>query len=301
MRFFSLISFLFIGTLNLLCQDNLRLIEASFNTSFDEYSAQDFGIGFTFCSNRRIEFHRQSIDAEYKSNTNLLYIEGKVAEISEFSGSINSVENEGPFCFSPDQKRIYFTGTIVSKRANTSNWLGLFYSDFANGVWSEPQAMAINSDDGSFNVAHPCLSPDGKLLLFSSDMQGGLGGNDLYAFDISVEGFSIPYNLGPLVNSTSDELTPFIATNNILYFSTDDTDAGDFDVYSAPFDSEVLGAKSRLIEPLNSEFDDLAFWLNTSNSEGTISSSRNEHDFDVFLISGFQRALHTEKVSVSGQ
>jgi hypothetical protein len=98
-----------------------------------------------------------------------------------------------------------------------------------------------------------------------------------------------------MVNSSSDELTPFIATNNILYFSADDTEEGDFDIYSAPFDSEVLGAKSRLLEPLNSEFDDVGFWLNSTNSEGTISSCRNSHDFDVFLISGYNRALHSEK------
>jgi hypothetical protein len=280
-------------------QDSLRLIAASFNTDQDEYNAQDFGNGFAFCTNRRIEFHRQSLDIEYKSNTNLMYIEGKIKGIAEFSEAINTVENEGPFCFSRDEKRIYFTGTIVSKRSKVNNWLGIFYCDYLNGVWQEPVPLGINSDDGSFNVTHPCLSSDGKLLIFSSNMQGGFGKNDLYAFDVSATGVSIPYNLGPLVNSPSNELTPFIASNNVLYFSSDHTDAGDFDVFSAPFDTEVLGEKTKLVSPINSDFDDLAFWLSPSHSEGTISSFRNEHDFDVFLISGFQRSKHLEKKAVS--
>jgi WD40-like Beta Propeller Repeat len=280
-------------------QDSLRLIPASFNTEHDEYNAQDFGNGFAFCSNRRIEFHRQAIDIEYKSNTNLLYIEGKIKGLKELSEDLNTVENEGPFCFSADQKRIYFTGTIVSKRAKVNNWLGIFYSDLINGVWQEPVPLGINSDDGSFNVTHPCLNSDGKLLIFSSNMQGGFGNNDLYAFDVSATGVSIPYNLGPLVNTPDDELTPFISNNNILYYSSDHTEAGDFDVFSVPFDSEVLGEKNKLVSPINSDFDDLAFWLSPSQNDGTISSFRNEHDFDVYLFSGFQRSKHVEKKLVS--
>jgi Tol biopolymer transport system component len=277
-------------------QDSLRVIEASFNTDHDEYCAMDYDIGFAFCSNRRIEFHRQSIDSEYKSNTNILYIEGKIADISNFSDEINSVDNEGPFCFTKDQKRVYFTGTIVSKRAQVNNWLGIFYSDFENGTWSEPKPLSINSDDGTFDIAHPCVSPDGKLLIFTSNMQGGSGGNDLYAFEIRSDGYSIPYNLGPLVNSSGDEITPFLSSNNFLYFSSNLTEAGDFDIFQVAFDTEVLSERTRLLEPVNSEFHDLGFWLNTSNSEGTFSSMRNEHDFDVYLFTGFQRSKYVAKL-----
>ena len=43
--------------------------------------------------------------------------------------------------------------------------------------------MPFNSDE--YSVAHPALSPDGKILYFASDMPGTLGQTDIFKVDIN--------------------------------------------------------------------------------------------------------------------
>ncbi|MDZ4750217.1 MAG: hypothetical protein SGI87_01290 [Flavobacteriales bacterium] len=276
-------------------QEVCKLIPASFNSEYDEYCAQDFDIGFAFCSNRRIDFFKQSLDGDYNPNSNILYIRGKIKETSELAEVLNSVENEGPFSFSPDQTRIYFTGTVLSTRKNVGNWLGIYYSDYKNAVWGKPVSLPINSDDGTFHVAHPGISSDGKTLFFSSDMQGGFGGKDIYAYEIKEDDISVPYNLGASVNSDQDEITPFMGRGNLLYFSTNSTENLDFDIFCVNYSKSDIGQKNRLPEPINSEYDDLAFWLDETSKIGTLSSFRNGLNCDVFLLSDFISGIYSPK------
>jgi outer membrane protein OmpA-like peptidoglycan-associated protein len=68
----------------------------------------------------------------------------------------------------------------------------------------------------------PSLSPDKKDLYFSSNAPGGYGGKDIWVSRRNENGrWETPVNLGPEINTTADESTPFMhADNQTLYFNS---------------------------------------------------------------------------------
>lgn len=90
------------------------------------------------------------------------------------------------------------------------------------GRWQK----AINLGDQlntPFAERHPFLHPDGKTLYFSSEGHGGLGGLDLYytrRLDDTWTRWSLPVNLGTLVNSADSEGPCAVSSDyQTIYFS----------------------------------------------------------------------------------
>lgn len=68
----------------------------------------------------------------------------------------------------------------------------------------------------------PNLSADGLSLYFSSTRDGGFGGNDLYVAtrESLSDPWGTPVNLGPVVNSVVDDVSPCLSADGLsLYFS----------------------------------------------------------------------------------
>ena len=84
---------------------------------------------------------------------------------------------------------------------------------------TEPEAKGVNSPA---NETSPWLAPNGRLLYFASDREGGFGGYDLWFSMLEGGGWTSPQNLGSRVNSPYDEteatLTP---DGQLLVFATD--------------------------------------------------------------------------------
>ena len=74
--------------------------------------------------------------------------------------------------------------------------------------------------DSLTTFGHPCISEDGKLLYFASDMKGGYGGKDMDGEKIKRDEWSEPINLGDQINTSGDELFPFIHADGALYFAS---------------------------------------------------------------------------------
>ncbi|MFN8241079.1 MAG: hypothetical protein U0X39_10080 [Bacteroidales bacterium] len=65
-----------------------------------------------------------------------------------------------------------------------------------------------------------------KIMVFSSNRPGGMGGFDLYYSIFRKGKWSSPVNFGPKINTSSDEFRPLVGyhpnfTNNMLLFSSD--------------------------------------------------------------------------------
>lgn len=71
--------------------------------------------------------------------------------------------------------------------------------------WSEPETISSLCSYG--NVATPYLMGDGLTLYFASDMEGGLGGYDIYItrYDSDEGAYLKPGNLGMPFNSQADD------------------------------------------------------------------------------------------------
>lgn len=102
------------------------------------------------------------------------------------------------------------------------------------GAWGIPQEVKIPGFHNKSKFAEYAISPDGKIIIFSAEMNDSYGGKDLYiSFEKGDNSWSAPKNLGPKINSGEDESTPFIAPDGItLYFSSaGKIGYGDNDIY----------------------------------------------------------------------
>ncbi len=105
------------------------------------------------------------------------------------------------------------------------------------GYWSEPQNLGPIVNSSSFDTL-PCISADSLLLFFLSNRPGGYGDNDLWMTRRRSrdEEWETPINLGPTVNSMSDDITPEISPDgSTLLFSSDRPGGfGSYDIYQVP-------------------------------------------------------------------
>lgn len=134
-------------------------------------------------------------------------------------GNINSQEyNEGAETISQDGRWLIFTGCNFPEGLGSCD---LYISYLTKTGWSKPQNLGrqINTE---FWESTPSLSPDKRALYFSSNRPGGYGGKDIWVSYRDEKGnWGVPYNLGPDINTSGDESTPFIhADNQTLYFNS---------------------------------------------------------------------------------
>jgi outer membrane protein OmpA-like peptidoglycan-associated protein len=133
--------------------------------------------------------------------------------------------------------------------------------------------FGLNSDHWS--VGHPALTPDGKILYFVSDMDGGYGGTDIWYCTMTDEGWSLAVNAGPMINTPGNEMFPFIALNGDLYFSsTGQPGFGGLDLFVCHKEGNLWKTPVNLGAPVNSPYDDFSIQFNSIDSTGFFSSSR---------------------------
>jgi len=97
-----------------------------------------------------------------------------------------------------------------------------FYISFlSDGVWTSSinAGYPLNTDS---NEGAQTLSSNGTYMYFTAcERQGGMGSCDLYFSAFRGDRWTMPYNLGSPVNSSSWESTPSIsADGNLLFFSS---------------------------------------------------------------------------------
>ena len=236
----------------------------------------------------------------YKSNVDS---QKELDNISILNKDINTRFHEGPLCFSPDGKYVYYTRNNISKGKQRKDKKGiqnlqLFRATIDSlGNWKNEETLPFNSKD--FSVGHPTISSDGRMLYFVSDMPGGFGGADLYKSLINTDGsFGNAENMGALFNTEGQEMFPWINNKGELFFASNGhIGLGGLDVFVMSLDKN--GGFEKLInvgKPVNSQNDDFAFTMNKDNVTGYFSSNRTEGkgDDDIYsyvLTKPFQKQL----------
>ncbi|NBB21181.1 OmpA family protein [Runella sp. CRIBMP] len=216
-------------------------------------------------------------------------LQNAVIESHNMGKAINSKYHEGPVAFFKDGQRILFTrNNYLNGKYKTSkdgvNKLKLYSAESVNGNWKDLKELPFNSDE--YSVGHPALSKDDKLLYFVSDMPGGFGGTDLYVSKYDGANWSTPINLGPGVNSSGNEMFPFVDAQGNLYFASDGhAGLGGLDIFYAKLIEGVMAKKPRnLGTPINSAKDDFGLITDAERTSGFFSSNRHQggHDDDLF-------------------
>ena len=151
---------------------------------------------------------------------------------------------------SPDGSELFFG--LVQARIVT-----IMRSVRANGVWSEP-CVAPFAAEADFFYLEPCLSGDGKRILFLSTRppegqppKPGWGYQDIWFSDRQADGsWGAPQNLGPPVNTDGEEYFPSLTRDGTLYF-TRGSGEDSSRVWRARPSGDGFAEPVRLPEPVN--------------------------------------------------
>ena len=121
---------------------------------------------------------------------------------------------------------------IESDRSTTANLVVNPTAHFS--TWSEPVNLG-STINTTFNEQGPTLSNDELSLYFGSDRPGGIGGFDVWVSQRACKdcAWEAPLDLGPAVNTASDETGPGLSVDGHLLFfrSTRPGGAGLGDVF----------------------------------------------------------------------
>ena len=196
------------------------------------------------------------------------------AQSSEaFPFGLNSVFQDGPSSWDPNNKVLYFTRSTQSSHKQKTTELDLYIWTFNGSEKQIARPLPINIE--GYATVHPAVSSQKNRLYFASDRPGGFGGMDLYYVDLlGNESYGSPVNLGPDINTEADEIFPFAYYADYLFFSQKNTN-GNLSPKLAINTVDVRWHVMDLHTPFESDGDDFSFWFDAQLEYGLFSSNRD--------------------------
>ncbi len=135
------------------------------------------------------------------------------------------------------------------------------------------------------------ISNDGNYLLFSSDRDGGFGGQDLYISKKLPNGkWGNPKNLGKEINTAYDDCYPDLKENgNVLYFASKGHNSiGGFDIFKSKINLESLTFPTpiNIGYPINTPDDNLNISFSGNGKYAYVSAYRKDSEggLDIYRI-----------------
>lgn len=184
---------------------------------------------------------------------------------------INTGDEEGAATLSSTGEQMIFTRCRYDKARPMG--AELYTTSQSRASWSDPIRLEIFGD--SIVVAHPALSPDGNTLYFVSDKPGGRGGKDIWKATAEGGGFGKPVNMGAVINTSGDEMFPYVRDNGELYFSSNGhVGQGGLDLFKATQNGEGIWTIENMGSPMNSSADDFGIAFVAGENKGMFSSNR---------------------------
>ncbi|SES69772.1 WD40-like Beta Propeller Repeat [Draconibacterium orientale] len=214
---------------------------------------------------------------------------------------VNTSDNEGAQTLSADAKILFFTA------CNREDGLGscdIYFSRLVEGKWTEPRNAGAPLNSSSWE-GQPSLSSDNRYLYFSSNRPGGKGQKDIWR--IAFNGFAEsgepqwgkPENMDAL-NTSGDEISPFIHANNHNFYFASDTHVGmgGLDLFTAEINEngKVENLKN-MGYPINTYQDDMGLTISSIGDVAYFSSAReSENGLDIFSFN-LDRGLQPRPVT----
>ena len=145
-----------------------------------------------------------------------------------------------------------------------------------NNKWSVP--TIIKELYSYYDNTMPCISADGKTMIFTSNRNGGYGVYDLWISkrDSKNSKWSEPQNLSSQINTLYNEITPWLnSKGDLLFFSSDRPGGyGGYDLYMSTYNKNGWSDPVNLGEPINSEFDEESLNFTSNGIWGYFVSNR---------------------------
>jgi len=257
------------------------LLGGGINTPFSDMNPQVSLEGQTLYFSSQRPWENKSSDAGkdvmFNTNPDDIYSSNKDKNVAWLSPTMSTLSlplvAEELSNMSADERMAYIY-------SNSGNYL--FSSEFKNNSYSQlsalksPLTLKSKSKEIPWNT-HYSISPDGKMIFFVSNAEGGRGKRDIYCIEKNNGTWGKVQNMGGMINTPNDEETPFVGlNNNVLYFASNDTSSmGGFDIFMSIRDENGMWSKAKNIGfPFNSPADDFYFTHTANGKEAYVSSNR---------------------------
>lgn len=212
---------------------------------------------------------------------------------------ISSEYNVGTAGISADgQKMVVFMG-------GASDPGNLFQVTKTGEDWSKTTILAptINSQGLESTSS---LTPDGKVIYFASDRQGGKGGLDIWKIEMKADGkWSLPVNLGPEINTKDNEDAPFIHPDQKTLFFTSDghNTMGGRDIFKTSLVNGKWTSPENMGYPVNTTSNDNYFTLLADGKRAYFSSDRKggQGAQDIYYLDMPENAMTIPLTMIKGR
>lgn len=197
--------------------------------------------------------------------------------------------HEATATFTNKYKTMVFSRSNSGKTKDETKEVDLFVSHQTGGYWQDPERLSI-SERWAWD-SNPSLSSDGKTLYFSSNREGGYGGNDIWkaTWSDSAKTWLNVENMGPKVNTEGSEQFPYERYDGKFFFASDGHSGfGGLDMLTLTVNNKGKEVTWNLGKPLNSGNDDFAiFYKNDSTGYFTSNRTGGKGDDDIYKF-GYQ-------------
>ncbi len=184
--------------------------------------------------------------------------------------TVASDYNVGTAGISADgQKMIIFIGGIDDPGS-------LFQIIKSGEGWSKPSILA-NTINSKYLESTASITPDGKVIYFASNRQGGMGGLDIWKIEMKSAGvWTAPVNLGPEINTKDNEDAPFIHPDQKTLFFTSDghNTIGGRDIFQTKLINNKWLNPENMGYPVNTTANDNYFTMIADGTRAYFSSDR---------------------------
>jgi outer membrane protein OmpA-like peptidoglycan-associated protein len=263
------------------------------NTSDDEYWPSITADGQTLIFTRQPNISNNPdftgvVQEDFYIST---YSDNKWQKAVNAGPPLNTLQNEGAQTLSSDGSYMYFT---ACNRPGGMGNCDLYFSSLKDGKWSEPYNLGAPVNTNRWEST-PSISADGRTLFFSSSRPGGFGGKDLWLTRLDDKNkWTEPSNLGSIINTEGDEMSPFIHFDGkTLYFASDGrVGMGGFDLYVTRMkeDSTWTDPKN-LGYPINTYNDEMGLVIEAGGQKAYYSSVRDKSKGkDIFSFNLYESA-----------
>ena len=134
------------------------------------------------------------------------------------NGVVNNKEYNAIIGFSNDGKLMYLQNHY-SKDGNAPKTQGISVSKLVNGRWTFPEKLTIAYYYNRSKEPSMRISEDGRTMVLSIESYDTKGAEDIYvSFRNKDNTWSQPVNLGSTINTGFQEMTPYLAKDNITLF-----------------------------------------------------------------------------------
>ena len=221
----------------------------------------------------------------------------------------NFENNQGAVSITIDNNQLYVT---ICEGLNCDIWVS--YNE--NGEWSPLKNLGPSINGRRSWESQPSISSDGKMLFFSSIRPGNIGfeldddkthTSDIWYSVKDENGNWLPAkNLGPTINTTGNEKSPFIHSDSkTLYFSSDGHyGIGGYDIfYSKLLPNGKWSEPKNIGYPINTENDEIGFIVSTNGKKAFFSSNKlsDSKGWDIYSFDLYNEARPQEVIFYKGQ